>query len=74
VVIQGKPWAFDLDAIVAPVSVHHGEQDTMTPVAHARHTAGLIPGARLTIWPGEGHISLIGKIPEITADLVDLLR
>jgi pimeloyl-ACP methyl ester carboxylesterase len=70
VVIQGQPWTVDLDAIVAPVSIHHGEADTMTPVAHSRHTAELIPGAQLRIWPDEGHISLITKIPGIAADLV----
>jgi pimeloyl-ACP methyl ester carboxylesterase len=70
VVIQGRPWAFDPRGIVAPVLVHHGEADTMTPVAHSRHTADLIPGARLTIWPDEGHISLITKIPSIATELV----
>lgn len=70
VVLQGKPWAFDPHAIIAPVLVHHGEADTMTPVAHSKHTADLIPGARLRIWPEEGHISLITKIPDIAAELV----
>jgi pimeloyl-ACP methyl ester carboxylesterase len=70
VVIQGRPWTFAPHAIVAPVLIHHGEADTMTPVAHSRHTSELIPGARLTIWPHEGHISLITKIPGIAAELV----
>jgi pimeloyl-ACP methyl ester carboxylesterase len=69
IVIQGRPWAFDPRAIVAPVAIHHGDADTMTPLAHSRHTAELIPHARLTIWPREGHISLIRKIPEIAAEL-----
>jgi pimeloyl-ACP methyl ester carboxylesterase len=70
VVLQGQPWAFDPHAIIAPVLVHHGGADTMTPVAHSQHTADLIPGARLTIWPAEGHISLITKVPDIAAELV----
>jgi pimeloyl-ACP methyl ester carboxylesterase len=70
VVIQGRPWAFDPHAIVAPVLIHHGEADTMTPAAHSRHTAELIPGARLTMWPHDGHISLITRIPDIAAELV----
>lgn len=70
IVIQGRPWTFDPQAIVAPVLVHHGEADTMIPVAHSRHTTELISGARLTTWPQEGHISLITKIPDIAAHLV----
>jgi pimeloyl-ACP methyl ester carboxylesterase len=70
IVIQGRPWSFDPRAIVAPVAIHHGEADTLTPVAHARHTAALAPGARLTIWPNHGHLSLISEIPAIAADLV----
>ena len=39
VVVQGRPWSFDPGAIVAPVWIHHGEADTLTPIAHGRHTA-----------------------------------
>lgn len=74
VVIQGTPWSFPLDATVAPVWVHHGEADSMTPPAHGRHTAALVPGARLVIWPDQGHISLITKIPRIAAELVATMR
>jgi pimeloyl-ACP methyl ester carboxylesterase len=70
IVLQGKPWSFDTDAIVAPVWIHHGEADIMVPIAHARHTAEIVPGAELVIWPDEGHVSLIRKIPEIAAGLV----
>ena len=63
-----------LDEITATVLVHHGEADTMTPVAHSQHTADLIRGARLTIWPEQGHISLIAKIPDIAAELIAVHR
>lgn len=69
IVLQGKPWGFDPRAIVAPVLIHHGEADTMVPVAHSRRTAEVIPGAQLTVWPHEGHISLITKIPDIAAEV-----
>jgi pimeloyl-ACP methyl ester carboxylesterase len=74
VVLQGKPWSFDPGTIVAPVWIHHGEADTLTPIAHARHTAQLIPGAKLVTRPDQGHISLIRKIPDFTTDLVTSLR
>jgi pimeloyl-ACP methyl ester carboxylesterase len=74
VVVQGRPWAFDPVVIVAPVWIHHGEADTLTPIAHARHTAERIRGAKLVTWPEQGHISLIKKIPDFAADLVASLR
>jgi pimeloyl-ACP methyl ester carboxylesterase len=74
VVVQGTAWSFDAGAIVAPVWVLHGEADTVVPVAHARHTAEMIPGARLLTWPDHGHISIISEIPQLTADLVASLR
>jgi pimeloyl-ACP methyl ester carboxylesterase len=74
VVLQGRPWSFDPRAIVAPVWILHGEADTVAPVAHGRHTAELIPGAKLVTWPDQGHLSLISKIPDLTADLVAPLR
>lgn len=69
IVIQGEPWTFDPSGIVAPVVIHHGEADTMVPVAHSHHTAELIPGSHLTTWPYDGHISLITKIPDIAAEV-----
>jgi pimeloyl-ACP methyl ester carboxylesterase len=68
--IQGMPWRFDPRSIVAPVIVLHGEADTLTPVAHARHTAGLIPWASLRIRSGQGHFSVLSEIPPLTAELV----
>lgn len=74
VVLQAKPWSFDPGAIVAPVWIHHGEADTLTPIHHGRHTADLIRCAKLVTWPDQGHISLIRKIPDFTADLVASVR
>jgi pimeloyl-ACP methyl ester carboxylesterase len=74
IVLQGEPWAFDTGAIVAPVWVLHGEADTLVPVAHARHTAEMIPGATLSTWPDHGHISIFSEIRQLAADLVASLR
>jgi pimeloyl-ACP methyl ester carboxylesterase len=73
-VLQGRPWSFDVSAIVAPVWVHHGEVDTLIPIAHGHNTAEMIAGAELVIWPDQGHTSLISKIPDIAADLAAALR
>ena len=74
VVVQGRAWSFDAGAVVAPVQVIHGEADTVVPVAHARHTADVIPGASLLTWPDHGHISILAEIPQLTVDLAATLR
>jgi pimeloyl-ACP methyl ester carboxylesterase len=68
VVVQGRACSF------APVWVLHGEADTLVPVAHARHTTEMIPGARLLTWPDHGHIGILSEIPQLTADLVTAAR
>jgi pimeloyl-ACP methyl ester carboxylesterase len=74
IVVQGRPWSLDTGAIVAPVWVLHGEADTLVPVAHARHTAELVPKARLATRPDQGHISILTEIPHLAAELVASLR
>ena len=53
-----RAWGFDLSTITVPVAVWQGELDLMVPVAHAPWLAAAIPGARLQVVPGHGHISL----------------
>lgn len=74
ITLQGRAWEFDAGAVVAPVWVLHGAADTVAPVAHARHSAKMIPGATLSIAPDHGHISILTEIPQLTAELVASLR
>ncbi len=67
--IQGRPWTFDPQSIVALVHVVHGELDTLLPVAHSRHTAKLISGSTLRILPGHGHFTVLGELPAIASAL-----
>jgi pimeloyl-ACP methyl ester carboxylesterase len=73
-VVQGRPWSFDAGAIGAPVWVLHGEADTLVPVTHARHTARIVPCARLVTRAGQGHLSILPEIPQLAAELVAVLR
>jgi pimeloyl-ACP methyl ester carboxylesterase len=67
----GQPWTFRLDEIVAEVRFHHGEDDTNAPPQHAKELAERIPGSRLRMYPGEGHISILdGPIKEIVETLL----
>lgn len=73
-VIQGQPWPFAPAEISCPVRVVHGEFDDVTPMAHSRHTADLIPGSELEIIDGHGHASILGEMPRLTADFVEMLE
>jgi hypothetical protein len=49
--------------------VDHGEQDTLVPVSHGCHTAELIEGSTLALFPEHGHLSMIAEIPSVATDL-----
>lgn len=66
------PWGFDVGELAVPVSVWQGEHDRMVPYAHGQWLAAAVPGARARLFADEGHISLVARIDEILADLVDL--
>jgi pimeloyl-ACP methyl ester carboxylesterase len=70
VFIQGRPWPFDPARIQAPGIIAQGEGDSLLPVAHARHTAEVVPGARLHVLAGHGHFSILGELPGIAAALL----
>ncbi len=56
--LEALPWGFSLAEIQMPVSVWHGEEDKLVPVAHGRTMAKAIPHSQTNFIPGEGHISL----------------
>ena len=58
-----------MPAIKAPVQLIWGEEDTATPMSHARTIARLIPGAKLASFPGAGHFSFIDN-PFQTASIL----
>lgn len=67
--VQGRPWSFDPAAITCPVVVAHGLDDQLVPIDHSRHTASLIPRARLRLLPGVGHLGLTDHLPSLAAEL-----
>src|SRR5215210_3818536 len=68
----GRPWPFRPDEVVADVSFHHGEEDTNAPPQPAKELAERMPGSRIRMYPGEGHISVFDKpIKEIVEGLLN---
>ena len=67
-----RPWGFDLDEIVVPVSVWAGTEDAMVPFRHGEWLAQALPGARAHLVEDEGHISLMAAPERILYDLLDL--
>jgi pimeloyl-ACP methyl ester carboxylesterase len=60
---DGQGWvSFDVSRISCPVAVLHGTHDTLVPVAQARYTQGLVPGARLELREGLGHFSILTEV------------
>jgi pimeloyl-ACP methyl ester carboxylesterase len=60
--------SFDVGAVRCPVTILHGAEDAVVPVALPRHTAELIPHAELRIVDGLGHFSIGGEaLPTLRA-------
>ncbi|WGL50994.1 alpha/beta fold hydrolase [Nocardioides sp. BP30] len=66
------PWGFELADIRVPVAIWQGRQDAMVPYAHGAWLAEHVPGARAHLFEDEGHLSLVGRLDDIFADLKEL--
>lgn len=70
-IADGGGWrSFEVGRIRCPVLVVHGGADSMVPVAHARHTAAIVPGARLQVYEDDGHISVIRHVVPALTELI----
>jgi pimeloyl-ACP methyl ester carboxylesterase len=71
-----RDWGFSL-APDPPLraAIWQGDQDRMVPFAHGQWLAAAIPGARVHLMPGDGHLSMtISAFDRILDDLLDLAR
>lgn len=57
-----------------PVHVLVGSRDLLTPPHHAQRIAAAIPGARLSIVPGAGHMLALERDALVTEALVELVQ
>jgi pimeloyl-ACP methyl ester carboxylesterase len=63
-----------LPRIACPTLVMVGRQDQWSPVAQHEEIAALVPGAKLVIIEGAGHMSQMEQPAATTAALVSWLR
>jgi pimeloyl-ACP methyl ester carboxylesterase len=64
------PWGFSPAAIRVKTEVWQGADDVNVPPAMGRYLAGAIPGCRLHLIAGEGHLMYVTHWPEIVAFLL----
>lgn len=67
--IAGHDTSARLERIAVPTLVVHGTEDRMLPVANAHAIAARVPGARLELLDGVGHL-FFWEAPERSAELV----
>ena len=66
-------WGFPVEAAAVRAAIWQGDQDNMVPFTHGRWLAAHIPGARVHLEPGAGHLTMtVTAIDRILDDLLDL--
>ena len=63
----------ELSTLKVPTLVMVGEQDMARPVSEAQRIADKIPGAKLVIIPGAGHLSTVEEPAAVTAAIEEFL-
>jgi 3-oxoadipate enol-lactonase len=74
VLVKRKDISAKLGSIHVPALVLCGSEDIATPVAKSEAIARGIPGARLVVVDGVGHMSSIEKPDEVNASVVPFVR
>jgi pimeloyl-ACP methyl ester carboxylesterase len=72
VVAAIRPWGFDVSSIRVPVTIWQGTADAITPPTHGAWLGANVPGARLEMLEGEGHLSgAVGSFDRIVERLLE---
>lgn len=64
-ILCANPWGFELAGIPTPTLLWHGLDDITASPAMARYLASTLPDCRARFYPGEGHLLLFTRWPEI---------
>jgi pimeloyl-ACP methyl ester carboxylesterase len=68
--VWARPSGIEFGKIKAPVRLWHGDADESISIEHSRWLASKMPGAELTVIPGDGHLHAPEQWREMTAALV----
>jgi pimeloyl-ACP methyl ester carboxylesterase len=63
-------WNFDLAAVRCPVLLWYGDEDLMARPDMARHLAGRLPNASLTMRTGYGHLAPLEHLTDMISELL----
>jgi pimeloyl-ACP methyl ester carboxylesterase len=64
-VLFASDWGFAIQDIRVPVHFFQGSEDRNVPAQHAALMAGMVPGAVLHRYAGEGHFLVVPRLREI---------
>jgi len=65
-----EPWGFDPAAISGSVQFWHSDDDANCPLSATRRLVSSVPGARLTIWEGQGHTAPSRNAEQVLTELI----
>jgi pimeloyl-ACP methyl ester carboxylesterase len=60
-----RPWGVEVERTEIPVSIFHGDADTMVPLRHSEELAARVPNGRLEVWPAAGHLGTVAHVGEV---------
>jgi pimeloyl-ACP methyl ester carboxylesterase len=66
-----RGWGFAPEQIKVPVHFFHGTADLSVPFAFSQYLARAVPGATLTAFQGQGHVSMMSRAREIVRFLAN---
>lgn len=72
--LVGLDMTADVSKITLPTLILSGSADVITPPAEARRIAELIPGARLEVFKGAGHMLMLERTEEVHALITEFAR
>ncbi|KAJ8110614.1 hypothetical protein OPT61_g6589 [Boeremia exigua] len=77
--LKGSEWGFDLSQLYidgdtgCPLTLWHGTEDLNCPAAMVKQAKVMMPGCKIQLLEGEGHVSFIfKKADEILEDLIGI--
>jgi non-heme chloroperoxidase len=72
--LVGLDMTEDLPKIRVPTLVLSGSADVISPPAQARRIADLVPGARLEVFKGAGHMLMLERTDDVNALITEFAR